>query len=100
MQDFLARIVCKVHIFHFHLSGDARKFDDAARRFIFDFLVQNFSGALESGDGFGDLRSDSYDLKYGGNQEAQEDGVGQKGAQGHGAGKNSVGAHEHDYRAN
>ena len=34
------------------------------RSLVFFFLVQNFAGAFEPGDGFGDLRADRDDLEH------------------------------------
>ena len=92
MKNFLAGIVGKVHIFHDDSAVDAFHSDRAARIFVFFLFVQDFAGALEAGDGFGDLRADGDDLKHRSNQETEEKIERKPVAQGHAAAQNFVAA--------
>ena len=96
MKNFLPRVVSKADVFHLHQSVHAIDCRRASRLIIFQLLIQNFARALQTGDGLGNLRPDSHDLKDGSNKQAQKNVEREKGSQRHRSAQNFVRTELHD----
>ena len=99
VQHLLAGLVREMHIVEFHAAFDALEGHAAPRILIFLRFVQDFAGAFEAGDGFGDLRADGHDLENRGDQKDQKRRVGNQLASGHRARQDVARANVHDQRA-
>src|SRR5213592_2901156 len=96
VKNFLPRVVSKADVFHLHQSVHAIDCRRASRLIIFQLLIQNFARALQTGDGLGNLRPDSHDLKDGSNKQAQKNVEREKGSQRHRSAQNFVRTELHD----
>ena len=63
MQYGLVRDISEGNIAELDLAFDSAEGESAPWVFVFGALVEHFAGALESGEGFGDLGSDGDDLE-------------------------------------
>ena len=65
VQHLLPLFIREADMHRLDQTFDAVQSHGSARGFVFRLLVENFARALEAGDGFGDLRADSHNLKNG-----------------------------------
>ena len=63
--------------------------------FVLRALAQDLARPLEPGQGFRELRADGHDLEHGGDQEPEEDGVGEEAPHREVAGEDLARSHEH-----
>lgn len=95
-EDGFAGFVFEFDIFEADVAGEGRQRGGTAGVGILGGFVEDFAGAFEAGDGFGELGADADDLEDGGDEEAHEGGEGDEAAEGEGAGEDLAAAHVHD----
>ena len=95
VQHRLAGIVGEVHVLENHRALARRHHLGAPRVLVFGLLVKDFLGAVESGQGFGQLGADRHHLKHRRHQHGQEHGEGHQVAHGHAAGHDLARADVH-----
>src|SRR5216683_4421589 len=98
-ENLLTGFVGKIHIFENDFTGDAVNDPVAGVILIFDFFVQDFTRALQAGDGFGKLRADGNNLENGSDEHRQECHVADQGAGRHVTGSDLLRTEKHDHRA-
>src|SRR5712675_136696 len=98
-ENLLTGFVGKIHIFENDFTGDAVNDSVAGVILIFDFFVQDFTRALQAGDGFSKLRADGNNLENGGDEHRQECHVADQGAGCHVTGSDLPCTEKHDHRA-
>src|SRR5258705_7288803 len=98
-ENLLTGFVGKIHIFENEFAGDAVNDSIAAIILIFDFFVQDFTPALQAGDGFRKLRTDGHNLENGSDEHRQECHVADQGAGRHVTGGDLLCTEKHDHRA-
>src|SRR5206468_12238769 len=84
------------HVFHLYEPVYTIELHSPARLIIFQFFIQDFASALETGDSFRDLRADGNNLKNRRHKQAQKDVERKKRTERHRARKNLVRAKLHD----
>ena len=96
VQYLFAGVVCEVHLIENYLAVDGRQRHGPARVLIFWTLAEHLARSFQSGQRFGELRSDVDQLKHRRDQECKQRGERDKIAQRHDVSRNLARAHVHD----
>src|ERR1017187_2459312 len=98
VQDGLAGVVLEGHVVEGDVALEGIDLADALGIFVLGALGEDFLGAIESGEGFCQLRADGNHLEHGGNQESEVQDEREQSADGERrrGGQNLAGADIHD----
>src|SRR5256885_10664341 len=83
IQNGACAVVTETHILKINIAFDWRERNGALRGTGLRWLAENFMGTLEAGKGFGQLRTDLYDLHHRRDQKSHKTGVREKFAVSH-----------------
>ena len=99
MQNFLPLLVFEVHVLQNHFPAQASERHRAPRVRIFRLHFHQLARAFQSRHRLRQLRSDTDHLKDRRNEQAEENGVLNEGAERHASGNNLARSKVHDERA-
>ncbi len=96
MEDGLVGLVGEGDVLEGYVAVDRAEDLGAGGLVVLGSLGEDLAGAVESGDGFGELGADGDQLRYRGDHEGQEHDVGDVAAGGEVSGDDLVRAEVHD----
>ena len=96
MEDFLVGLVGEADVVEADVAADVGEGGLAGGFGVFLGLGEDLGGAVEAGEGFGELGADGDELSDGGDHEREEHHVGDVAAGGEGSGDDLAGSEPHD----